>query len=618
MASTFAFSEERIRKLKPPADKDREYYKDRGFPGLQICCTAAGSRTYYLVKRTDGRPTRHKLGTFEELSVKQAREAAAAIAGKIAMGQNPQAERRTMRQEPTIKDLWDHWLLYANAHKKPRSRAEDERNYRLHLSPLANRRLSTITKSELQSLNSKLGTEKGICAANRSLSLLRAMYNRADDIGYTGRNPAKGVKAFREQSRDRYLQPGELESFFAALQAETPLFRDFFEILLFTGARKGNVLSMAWPDVSLDDAGGFWRIPETKNGRPVIVPLVGPALAILRARKETANGSPWVFPGKRRGTHLLSEQHAWGRILKRAKLHDLHPHDLRRSLGSWMASQKCRSQSWGRSWVTERPRRRRSMPGWQWIRSGRLWKTPRLPCCSPASRPSCPASTWSARRLATMARKLNEPTVTPPVDTGIYHTPGDRWAGVETHTPEALAAVAESIMRSWHCPTLDEELRRIIGNARVGKADPREYVQKAAGDVLTAIYHMNMVLATGNVKAAACAESKSARSMSSCISNWRTKRTPCAERKTLRRLRVPTTPKRPRLPNRTRKSGQRLDDASRISLTILSTTLQSGFRSSTSTNTEKQNAAGVGVASAAQSTEWKNKKLVGANRRFEL
>ena len=73
-----------------------------------------------------------------------------------------------------------------------------------------------------------------------------------------------------------------------------------------------------------------------------------------------------------------------------------------------------------------------------------------------------------------MAGKLNEPTVTPPIDTGIYRTPGDRWASLETHTPEALDAVAESIMASWHCPTLDEELRRIIGNARIGKADPEE------------------------------------------------------------------------------------------------------------------------------------------------
>ena len=94
-----------------------------------------------------------------------------------------------------------------------------------------------------------------------------------------------------------------------------------------------------------------------------------------------------------------------------------------------------------------------------------------------------------------------KPTVTPPIETGIYRIPGTISASVETHTEEAFAIVIEKINASWHCPTLDEELRRIIGNAR--KADPRKNVQEAAGDVLTAIYRLNMVLATGDVRAAA-------------------------------------------------------------------------------------------------------------------
>jgi integrase len=93
---------------------------------------------------------------------------------------------------------------------------------------------------------------------------------------------------------------------------------------------------MRWQD--LDLSSGFWRIPETKSGTPVIVPLVEPALAILRARRESANGSEWVFPG-RRGGHLTEPKGAWKRICKAAKLDDLRPHDLRRSLGSWMAGQ---------------------------------------------------------------------------------------------------------------------------------------------------------------------------------------------------------------------------------------------------------------------------------------
>ena len=119
MPTTFPFSEERIRKLKPPVGKDREYHKDKTHSGLQCCVTSAGSKTYYLVKRTDGRPTRHLLGTADELSVDQARKAAAAKAGKIATGENPQADRRRKREEPTLVKLHTHWMLYATAGLTP-------------------------------------------------------------------------------------------------------------------------------------------------------------------------------------------------------------------------------------------------------------------------------------------------------------------------------------------------------------------------------------------------------------------------------------------------------------------------------------------------------------------
>jgi len=336
MPTTFPFSEKRISKLKPPIGKDREYHKDKTHPGLQVCVTSTGSKTYYLVKRTDGRPTRHLLGTTEELSVDTARKAAATKAGKIASGENPQAERRRKREEPTLEKLHKHWMIYANAHKKPVSAAEDKRIFDTLLKPLASRRLSTIKKADVQALHSKIGAKNGIYAANRTLALLRSMFNKAEDIGYRGDNPARGVKLFKEESRDRFLQPGELEAFFKALEEEEGIFHDYFLLLLLTGARKNNVMMMQWSD--LDLTAGWWRIGDNKSGSVVVVPLVAPAIAILTTRYEQRNGGEWVFPG-RRGGHLVEPDKAWARILDRAKLTDLRIHDLRRSLGSWMAGQ---------------------------------------------------------------------------------------------------------------------------------------------------------------------------------------------------------------------------------------------------------------------------------------
>jgi integrase len=112
--------------------------------------------------------------------------------------------------------------------------------------------------------------------------------------------------------------------------------RDFFLMCLYTGARCGNVLSMKWEDI--DFSINEWRIPDTKNGEPVRIPLIEEALEILRDRSWIKESSmPWVFPGHGKSGHLEEPKAAWKRILDRAGLKNLRIHDLRRTLGSYQA-----------------------------------------------------------------------------------------------------------------------------------------------------------------------------------------------------------------------------------------------------------------------------------------
>jgi integrase len=338
----FSFTENRIKRLQAPTPPDGKtyaqvYFKDSTLPGLQCCVTSAGSKSYYYVRRVDGKPCRMLLGAVDKISVDDARKAAQAKGGQVATGRNPQEERRSKLQEPTLQALYDHWMIYATAHKKPRSVENDKWLWKAYLTPWHGRRLSLIRKADVQALHSKIGTDNGPYAANRMLALLRSMLNKADEVGYRGDNPAKGVKMFKEVSRDRFLQAGELEAFFKALEAEPEIFRDYFLTLLLTGARKTNVMMMRWAD--LDLAAGCWRIAENKSGSVVVVPLVAPAVEILKARAEHRSGNAYVFPGRKHGTCLQEPDKAWDRIRTAAGLADLRIHDLRRSLGSWMAGQ---------------------------------------------------------------------------------------------------------------------------------------------------------------------------------------------------------------------------------------------------------------------------------------
>lgn len=337
MSSEFKFTQKSLAEFMESAAGTRQTIRDTLCRGLVADLRAGGSLTFYMYKRIGGRPARIRIGPYPGITIEQARSAVVGFQGDVARGQDPRESRRRLREEPTIKDLFDHWMLYAEQHKQPKPVKEDRRYYKSFLAPWSGRRLSSVRKVDVQGLHGRVGKEHGHYTANRLLSLLSAMYGKASDIGYSGDNPVKGVTRFKEQQRDRFMQADEIPRFFASLASEPQDLQDFFTLALFTGARKSNVQAMRWDEVNLGSA--TWRIPRTKTNEPLTVPLTVEALEILGRRSQFVT-SEWVFPSTRksRSGHLQEPRHAWERIVERCGLRDLRIHDLRRTLGSWQAA----------------------------------------------------------------------------------------------------------------------------------------------------------------------------------------------------------------------------------------------------------------------------------------
>lgn len=336
MAQMINFTKRALETLPLPKPGTRETYYDTKIPSLAVRVTATGTKTFIVRRRiAGGQAERITLGTFPAMMVDQARRLAAQVNASIARGENPNDKKRSLRAEMTLGELFDAFLeRHAKVHK--RSWLQDQAKFNRYLVLWANRKLSAIRKSDVQVLHAKIGRDHGIYAANRTLEMLKTMYNKAIDWGFDKPNPAQGVKKFKEQSRDRFLQADELPRFFQALAEEPNAdFRDYFLVALLTGARRANVLAMRWEQINF--ARGTWTIPTTKNGESHTLPLVGEAIAVLNERKSYSE-SPWVFPGTGKAGHLMEPKKAWARILSRAGIENLHIHDLRRSLGSWQAA----------------------------------------------------------------------------------------------------------------------------------------------------------------------------------------------------------------------------------------------------------------------------------------
>ena len=343
----FNFTKKAIESLPMPETGKRAYYYDTKVRGLGIGITDKGTQTFIVYRKIGGRPERIILGRYPDLSIENARDEASKINSKIAQGENPNQEKNKLRAELTLKELFERYLeLHAKVHKK--SWKGDEDQYTLYLSHWDKRKISKLQKSDIEALHAKIGRDRGIYAANRMLSLLAVMFSKAIDWGWKYPNPTIGIKKFREKSRERFLQEDELPRFFRSL-AEEPnrILSDFFMICLLTGARRSNVLSMRWQDISLSQK--TWNIVETKNGDSQLVPLSLEAMEILEPLLKKKQGD-WVFPSaSSKSGHLEEPKNAWKRILKRADLADLRLHDLRRTLGSWQATTGANSYIIGKS-----------------------------------------------------------------------------------------------------------------------------------------------------------------------------------------------------------------------------------------------------------------------------
>jgi len=340
--ASLKFSKTTLQALALPEQGKRLTIYDTETPKLALRATAAGTKTFYVVKRAGASMAWVKLGTFPEMTVEQARKAAALALGEFASGANPAAARRAFKAEPTLSEFFTE---YGNRHgEKKRAWAADVQRFRDYLQkPMGGKKLSEIDRAMIAKvLHDAEKAGKSVATVRNIRALASGVFGKAVEWGFLDYNPAQGVKvAGKKVSRDRFLQADELPRFFAAVTEEDPAMRDFILLALLTGARRANLCAMHWRE--LDLSAGVWRIPRTKNDEPQSVTLCPEAVAILEARKDSTGGG-FVFPGTGRTGHIVEPKKAVERVMARAGIpygrdvpNGVTLHDLRRTLGSWQA-----------------------------------------------------------------------------------------------------------------------------------------------------------------------------------------------------------------------------------------------------------------------------------------
>ncbi|MCC8372061.1 MAG: site-specific integrase [Rickettsia endosymbiont of Pseudomimeciton antennatum] len=339
------FTQEAISKIILPETKE-DFYNDTKEKGLFLI--ARKSKVFYLRKTIEkkGRSRTIKLGTFPYISVVEARAKASELKNQISkciinpLEKLPIANNQIDNKLTTLtfKEFFDK---YIEEHSKLKNRSwkNNIAIMELYGQNFYKRKISAITRDDIQKKFNEI-SNKFKFSANNFLKLLSAMFNRGIKWEMLEKNPAKGIEKHPENVRERYIaSQEELSKFIKIVIAKcTKIMADVFLMILFTGARKSNVLSMKWQDINFENA--TWSIPakSAKNAKTQRVHLVKYALNILtRREKENNNKSVWVFPSDTsKSGHIEEPKSAWKRICKLAGISDLRIHDLRRTHGSWM------------------------------------------------------------------------------------------------------------------------------------------------------------------------------------------------------------------------------------------------------------------------------------------
>ena len=313
-------------------DKDTVFW-DSELTGFGVRVQRNGRKVYVVQTRGPAGLKRLTLGPCAGLSIDKRRREAATIIDRIKRGLDPIPPEP--EPEPTVADLAARCMrAYVKVHCKPKT----EKLYRTaidrHIVPaLGTMPVKDVRSKHVIELHQRLRDTPSM--ANHVVAMLSKMFSLAEtwELVPHGRNPCKAVSHYREQSRERFLTPKEYRSARMALrEAEAagsmwPPAIAAIRLLMLTGCRKSEILTLKWDDV--DRTAGELRLRDGKRG-PRMVPLTPPVQKVLDGI-ERIEGNPWVIRSKKPGACLPDLTYYWNRIQARAGLEGVRIHDLRHS-----------------------------------------------------------------------------------------------------------------------------------------------------------------------------------------------------------------------------------------------------------------------------------------------
>jgi integrase len=302
---------------------------DTAVPGFHARRQFSDAVTFCVFYRNaEGVQKWHRIGRFGVWTPDQARKEAQRVLRARDMGEDPSAQRKALRESPTVAQVCDEYLKEMQSGglaKKASTITSDISRIEARIKPaLGTRKVTGITRDDVEQFMRTMSPS----SARRVTGLLGSIFAFAIKRKLRTDNPAHGIEKPADVKRMRRLSDAEYVQLWVALQSGGQT-ADMFLLLAITGWRSGEVRTLKFSEVDLERR--VATLGDTKTGLSVR-PLSSAAVEIIK-RQSARDGQQFVFEF-RHGKPLSNLNMDWNKL---GTPKDVTPHTLRHSLASLAA-----------------------------------------------------------------------------------------------------------------------------------------------------------------------------------------------------------------------------------------------------------------------------------------
>jgi integrase len=359
----FRFTDDFLKKAMTPARLKgrREVVQFEDGTGLGARVSASNISFLVQLPRKGRTPYRATIGRWGVLTVEQARDAVKVLAGKIALGIDPDDERRAEEARRkaeaeaeeakrfTVRVLVHRWNRDHLSGQRPNYATAAYRRVTQHFKGLLDVPAHLIDRKEVKRAAERTRDEAGPAAARNALLSLKSAYRWALGEDLIDADPLNGIKLPpKTGDRERVLSLDEARRIWAATSRLDYPGRLVVKLLWLTGCRRGEIAGLRWDEVvdEVDDketvVGKAIEIPpaRTKTGAGHRVPLSQAALAVIdEAKRHRIVGSPYLFSSDGAvAFRNYARVKTWLNEALDREIKDWRWHDTRRTIVTYLAS----------------------------------------------------------------------------------------------------------------------------------------------------------------------------------------------------------------------------------------------------------------------------------------